>query len=100
MADGVKSTRGRPFEDKVAVTLTAGQSIKTHMPSSLLPPVAIVGGGLGGTATAVLLKKVGIPCVVFEKDASFTSRRQGYALTMQQGASVLDSELGISMETL
>ena len=33
VADGVKSTRGRPFEDKVAVTLTAGQSIKTHMQS-------------------------------------------------------------------
>jgi 25S rRNA (adenine(2142)-N(1))-methyltransferase, Bmt2 len=47
-------------------------------------PVAIVGGGLGGCALAVALQRKGIPYVMFEKDPHFTSRKQGYALTLQQ----------------
>ncbi|KAJ1443454.1 hypothetical protein B484DRAFT_414437, partial [Ochromonadaceae sp. CCMP2298] len=52
-------------------------------------PVGIVGGGLGGSALALSLQRRGIPVVVFEKDGSLEARRQGYALTMQQGGPAL-----------
>jgi len=57
-----------------------------------LPPirpdasVAIVGGGLGGLALALALQHRSIPCVVYERDANFDERSQGYGLTMQQAA--------------
>jgi 25S rRNA (adenine(2142)-N(1))-methyltransferase, Bmt2 len=47
-------------------------------------PVAIVGGGLGGCALALALQRKGIPYVMYEKDPHFTSRKQGYALTLMQ----------------
>ena len=47
-------------------------------------PVAIVGGGLGGCALALSLQRKGIPYVMYEKDPHFTSRKQGYALTLMQ----------------
>ena len=47
-------------------------------------PVAIVGGGLGGCALALSLQRKGIAYVMFEKDTHFTSRKQGYALTLMQ----------------
>ena len=52
-------------------------------------PVAIIGGGLAGSAIARSLYQRGIPVTVYEKDASFSARKQGYALTMQQGAAAL-----------
>ena len=56
-----------------------------------LAMVAIVGGGIGGIALAAALQHRGVPCAVYEKDASFEERRQGYGLTMQQGARALRS---------
>eukprot|EP00579_Thalassiosira_antarctica_P007100 CAMPEP_0201890678 /NCGR_PEP_ID=MMETSP0902-20130614/32735_1 /ASSEMBLY_ACC=CAM_ASM_000551 /TAXON_ID=420261 /ORGANISM="Thalassiosira antarctica, Strain CCMP982" /LENGTH=627 /DNA_ID=CAMNT_0048421605 /DNA_START=407 /DNA_END=2290 /DNA_ORIENTATION=- len=53
--------------------------------------VAIVGGGIGGIALAVALQQRRIPCVVYERDMSFEERKQGYGLTMQQGARALMS---------
>eukprot|EP00617_Octactis_speculum_P024318 CAMPEP_0185750034 /NCGR_PEP_ID=MMETSP1174-20130828/8747_1 /TAXON_ID=35687 /ORGANISM="Dictyocha speculum, Strain CCMP1381" /LENGTH=551 /DNA_ID=CAMNT_0028426403 /DNA_START=346 /DNA_END=2001 /DNA_ORIENTATION=- len=52
-------------------------------------PVVIVGGGIGGCALALALRQRHIPAVLFEKDATFDCRAQGYGLTMQQGAKVL-----------
>ena len=53
--------------------------------------VAIVGGGIGGIALAAALQHRNIPCVVYERDTSFEERKQGYGLTMQQGARALRS---------
>ena len=47
-------------------------------------PIAIVGGGLGGAALALSLQRKGLPFVILEKDTHFKSRKQGYALTLQQ----------------
>jgi salicylate hydroxylase len=58
--------------------------------------VAIIGGGIGGIATAVALQRRGINAVVFERDVDFSIRRQGYGLTLQQGGSAL-RELGIEI---
>ena len=38
--------------------------------------VGIVGGGIGGLALAVALRKAGIDCVVFERDNCFSERSQ------------------------
>eukprot|EP01041_Mallomonas_annulata_P008819 gene8819-18250_t len=48
-------------------------------------PIAIIGGGIGGTALALALQRKGIPFILFEKDECFSARRQGYGLTLQQG---------------
>lgn len=53
--------------------------------------VIIVGGGIGGFALAVALQHRNIPCVVYERDSSFYVRKQGYGLTMQQGARALNA---------
>ena len=52
--------------------------------------VAIVGAGIGGCALARFLKlHSSLSVRVFEKDASFAVRSQGYAFTMQQAHSAL-----------
>ena len=51
--------------------------------------VAIIGGGIGGMALALSLQHRNISFTVFERDASFDERKQGYGLTMQQGARAL-----------
>ncbi len=51
--------------------------------------IAIVGGGIGGLAMACALIRRGFRCRVFEKDAAFNSRKQGFGLTMQQGTTAL-----------
>lgn len=57
--------------------------------------VGIVGGGIGGSALAVALQKLNFSKVtLYEKDQSFGCRRQGYGLTIQQGAKAL-SFLGL-----
>ena len=44
--------------------------------------VIIIGGGLGGLATALALQKKNIECQVFERDKEISTRRQGYGLTL------------------
>eukprot|EP00581_Thalassiosira_minuscula_P002898 CAMPEP_0183737802 /NCGR_PEP_ID=MMETSP0737-20130205/52964_1 /TAXON_ID=385413 /ORGANISM="Thalassiosira miniscula, Strain CCMP1093" /LENGTH=635 /DNA_ID=CAMNT_0025972179 /DNA_START=763 /DNA_END=2670 /DNA_ORIENTATION=- len=53
--------------------------------------VAIIGGGIGGIALAAALQHRGIPSFIYERDTSFEERKQGYGLTMQQGARALMS---------
>ncbi|MEN8928707.1 MAG: NAD(P)/FAD-dependent oxidoreductase [Flavobacteriales bacterium] len=50
------------------------------------PHLAIIGGGIGGTALAVACLHRGIPFTLFERDASFDERKQGYGLTLQQAS--------------
>eukprot|EP00931_Biecheleriopsis_adriatica_P064486 TRINITY_DN39260_c0_g1_i3.p1 TRINITY_DN39260_c0_g1~~TRINITY_DN39260_c0_g1_i3.p1 ORF type:complete len:447 (-),score=47.77 TRINITY_DN39260_c0_g1_i3:652-1992(-) len=59
--------------------------------------VAIIGGGIGGLALALALQHRGVSCRVFERDAHFDERRQGYGLTMQQGTSALKA-LGFNVD--
>lgn len=56
--------------------------------------IAIVGGGIGGLALSLALRRAGISCVVYEADPAFASRHQGYGLTLQQGARAIRA-LGI-----
>lgn len=54
------------------------------------PHVAIIGGGIGGIALAVACLHRGIPFTIFERDASFDTRSQGYGLTLQQASKAME----------
>lgn len=56
-----------------------------------LPNVAIIGGGIGGVALAVACLHRGIPFTLYERDANFEARSQGYGLTLQQASKALKS---------
>ncbi len=58
------------------------------------PHVAIIGGGIGGTALAVACLHRGIPFTLYERDENFEARSQGYGLTLQQASKAME-ELGI-----
>ncbi|MFC6268867.1 FAD-dependent monooxygenase [Frigoriflavimonas asaccharolytica] len=60
-----------------------------------LPKIAIIGGGIGGIALAAACLHRGIPFILYEKDISFDSRKQGYGLTLQQASKAINA-LGIS----
>jgi 2-polyprenyl-6-methoxyphenol hydroxylase-like FAD-dependent oxidoreductase len=53
-------------------------------------PVIVIGSGIAGAALTLALQQRGIPVVCVEKDASFSTRRQGYGLTLQQGTQALE----------
>ena len=59
------------------------------------PHIAIVGGGIGGTALAVACKHRGIPFTLYERDTAFNNRSQGYGLTLQQASRAITG-LGIA----
>jgi 2-polyprenyl-6-methoxyphenol hydroxylase-like FAD-dependent oxidoreductase len=58
------------------------------------PHIAIIGGGIGGTALAVACLHRGIPFTLYERDSSFNVRSQGYGLTLQQASKAIEG-LGI-----
>lgn len=58
------------------------------------PHVAIVGGGIGGSALAVACLHRGIPFTLYERDDAFDARAQGYGLTLQQASKAI-AGLGI-----
>lgn len=55
------------------------------------PHIAIIGAGIGGIALAVACLHRGIPFTIFERDANFEARAQGYGLTLQQASKALKS---------
>lgn len=59
------------------------------------PHIAIIGGGIGGTALAVACLHRGIPFTIYERDSSFNSRSQGFGLTLQQASKSMEG-FGIS----
>lgn len=58
------------------------------------PYIAIIGGGIGGTALAVACLHRGIPFTLYERDTNFNERSQGYGLTLQQASKAIEG-LGI-----
>lgn len=58
------------------------------------PHVAIIGGGIGGVALAAACLHRGIPFTLYERDSAFTTRSQGYGLTLQQASKAIKG-LGI-----
>ena len=54
------------------------------------PNVAIIGAGIGGVALAVACLHRGIPFTIYERDANFDTRSQGYGLTLQQASKAIE----------
>jgi 2-polyprenyl-6-methoxyphenol hydroxylase-like FAD-dependent oxidoreductase len=69
-------------------------SHKPHVNKVAYPHVAIIGGGIGGVALAVACMHREIPFTLYERDASFDARSQGYGLTLQQASTAI-SGLGL-----
>ena len=59
------------------------------------PHIAIIGAGIGGVALAVACLHRGIPFTIYERDANFEARSQGYGLTLQQASKAIEA-LGIT----
>lgn len=80
------------------IGLTEGPAPRMSSPCSprLDVDVAIVGCGIAGAALALALQQRGVSVKVFERDTTFCQRKQGYGLTMQQGAIAL-ARLGIPL---
>lgn len=58
----------------------------------------IVGGGIGGLASALALQKSGFNVHIYERDTNLNSRRQGYSLTIQKNGFEALHKLGIADE--
>ena len=58
------------------------------------PHVAIIGAGIGGVALAVACMHRGIPFTLYERDIGFSTRSQGYGLTLQQASRAIEG-LGV-----
>lgn len=58
------------------------------------PHIAIIGGGIGGTALAIACLHRRIPFTLYERDSCFDARSQGYGLTLQQASKAIEG-LGI-----
>jgi 2-polyprenyl-6-methoxyphenol hydroxylase-like FAD-dependent oxidoreductase len=57
--------------------------------------VAIIGSGVAGLSAAISLQKLGLNVVVYEKDKSFASRKQGYGMTLTNSLNGPLAALGI-----
>lgn len=57
--------------------------------------VAIIGSGVAGLSAAISLQKLGLNVVVYEKDESFVSRKQGYGMTLTNSLNGPLAALGI-----
>ncbi len=67
------------------------------MPSSS-KPILISGGGLASLLLAQSLRRSNIPFRIFERDASFVFRAQGYRLRLSpEGLDAIESVLGPDM---
>ena len=54
------------------------------------PHLAIIGAGIGGVALAVACLHRGISFTIYERDANFDTRSQGYGLTLQQASKAIE----------
>jgi len=57
--------------------------------------VVIIGGGIGGLATALALQQEGARVEVYERDTDFEDRKQGYGLTLTHNETGPLAKLGV-----
>ncbi len=82
-----------PKGHKYNCTTCEGKGVlQTNSPNKIdenLPHIAIIGGGIAGSALAVACLHRCIPFTLFERDENFNARSQGYGLTLQQASSAI-----------
>ncbi len=96
-----KGIAPKPLTDNLDICLScAGSGLQSadadsKVPRDVFPHIAIVGGGISGTALAVACLHRGIPFTLYERDQSFDARSQGYGLTLQQASKAIEA-LGVT----
>ena len=94
---GEAPIRPRGHQDACKVCGGSGLSAaekNTLVDTENYPHLAIIGGGIGGVALAVACLHRGIPFTIYERDRGFSTRSQGYGLTLQQASKAIEG-LGI-----
>ena len=97
--DDMAPRKALPCKACRGVGLVATEDGELPPPRDGAPSVAVVGAGIGGAALALALQQRGVRVALFDKDAGFASRKQGYGLTMQKysGGAALGA-LGLTLE--
>ena len=97
--DDMAPRKALPCKACGGVGLVATEDGELPPPRDGAPSVAVVGAGIGGAALALALQQRGVRVALFDKDAGFASRKQGYGLTMQKysGGAALGA-LGLTLE--
>jgi salicylate hydroxylase len=85
----------REFHSSPHWSRRARRALSFAVPPHQRKPLGIIGAGIGGATLSYILHQHGIPHLLFDRDESISSRPQGYAVTIQQGISVLRS-IGIT----
>lgn len=98
---GIEPIKPKPIFEKCKQCEGSGL-IKTQTAPAVAtenyPHISIIGAGIGGVALGVACLHRGIPFTIYEKDLHFTSRSQGYGLTLQQASKALKSFGILSLE--
>lgn len=97
-AEGATSQRPLTSNFDICPTCTGTGLIQGDTPTPInqnYPHLAIIGGGIGGSALAVACSHRGIPFTLYERDGRFDARSQGYGLTLQQASKAIQG-LGIT----
>ena len=84
------SRQGRSKEEMQRERAMQARLVGARLSALQTMRIAVIGGGLAGFSVAIALLKQGFRNVaIFERDTSISHRRQGYGLTVLQGASAL-----------
>lgn len=92
-AQGPQPLKPKPHYTTCSVCSGSGLIPSENYPvpdTQRFPHLAIIGGGIGGTALALACLHRGIPFTLYEKDNSFSDRAQGYGLTLQQASKAME----------
>eukprot|EP00563_Minutocellus_polymorphus_P006517 CAMPEP_0181033562 /NCGR_PEP_ID=MMETSP1070-20121207/7320_1 /TAXON_ID=265543 /ORGANISM="Minutocellus polymorphus, Strain NH13" /LENGTH=628 /DNA_ID=CAMNT_0023110991 /DNA_START=106 /DNA_END=1989 /DNA_ORIENTATION=+ len=85
---------GQPSQKKSKTTMSSTKRKRRRLPHDA--KVAIVGSGMGGLSAALSLKLKGFTNVtVYERDAHFSERRDGYGLTLSYNEKGPLAKLGL-----
>ena len=91
----LKVSRGTVVRCRTCYPIVSGAAPAPASPTDTMRQLrcglraAVVGAGIGGCAAAAGLRRLGFDVTVYERDAAFGDRRQGYGLTMQQSVPAL-----------
>eukprot|EP00754_Rhynchopus_humris_P006833 Rhum_TRINITY_DN13229_c0_g1::Rhum_TRINITY_DN13229_c0_g1_i1::g.58298::m.58298 len=100
----LKVSRGTVVRCRTCYPIVSGSAPAPPSPADALRRrrrglrAAVVGAGIGGCAAAAGLRQLGFDVTVYERDAAFGDRRQGYGLTMQQSVPAL-RRIGVDLPT-
>ena len=95
---GIATGQPSPKKSKTTMSCTRTKRKRRRLPHDA--KIAVIGSGMGGLSAALSLKQVGFSNVtVYERDAHFSERRDGYGLTLSYNEKGPLAKLGL-LETV